>query len=206
LVERKGEKRPPEVLIARHCKTAWNSEQRLQGSVDLPLSPEGVAEAKSIALRLSGLGITRVITSSYRRASETAQIYADHLQVALHEHPGFREIDHGSWEGRSIPEMLNDPKCGYRQWIGDATSVSIPKSTESIYMAQERCVEALRNVILEYSNEIILVVMHKHIRALLQCALKGISLSEFGRQIDESLDPQKVPADQIERLYQVAKR
>jgi broad specificity phosphatase PhoE len=205
LKERRTLGRHSIVFFARHCSTEWNTERKLQGTKDLPLSPEGIKEASRMGLRLLELGITRVITSPYRRAYESAQIYAKQLNVPLEENPGFRELDHGNWEGRSIPEMLGDSNCNYARWLEDATRVSVPESTESIYMAQQRAMEALRDIVLKYPNETLLVITHKHIRALLQCALKGLPLSEFGRQIDDSLDPIQAPPEQIERLYQVVK-
>ncbi len=36
----------PTIYLARHCKTAWNSEGRVQGTKDIELSPEGAHDAE----------------------------------------------------------------------------------------------------------------------------------------------------------------
>ena len=45
--QRKTDTSPAKIYLARHCKTAWNLEGRLQGTVDLPLAEVGIEEAKT---------------------------------------------------------------------------------------------------------------------------------------------------------------
>ena len=40
-----------EVILIRHGVTAWNRQRRFQGSIDIPLEPEGHAEAEQAAGR-----------------------------------------------------------------------------------------------------------------------------------------------------------
>lgn len=81
------------IYLARHCTTAWNAEQRLQGTIDLPLADVGISEARANVPLICSLGVTRIVSSTARRAYETAQIYADALGVPLVSTPGLRELD-----------------------------------------------------------------------------------------------------------------
>ena len=40
------------LLLIRHCQSTWNSQGRIQGQQDPPLSTEGEAQAQAIAERL----------------------------------------------------------------------------------------------------------------------------------------------------------
>ena len=40
------------ILLARHGETPWNAEGRYQGQEDIPLSPTGEAQARSLGERL----------------------------------------------------------------------------------------------------------------------------------------------------------
>lgn len=200
MAERKKRGLAARVFIARHCRTQWNIEHRLQGTIDLPLSPEGRADALELVPHIERLGVERLVASPYRRARETAEIYANHLGIPLHIHPGFRELDHGQWEGKSIEELLEFTE--YPQWLSDPTGVSIPGSSESITTAQQRALEAMKDVSLRYGGSTILVVTHKHIRALLECGLQNVSLSNFESRIDESRSPREIPPEQILRLIE----
>lgn len=201
LINKDSFERLPRIYLTRHCKTKWNLERRLQGTMDLPLSNEGRAEAKELLPAIEVLGIERIISSPYKRAYETAKIFADHLNVPIHINHGFRELNHGVWEGKTLEELSKTTQ--YSEWLEDATSVIIPDSSESISMAQQRAIEALRDIALKYNNETLLIVTHKHIRAILQCGLQEIDLRFFGNQISESIQPQEIPIEQIIRLCKV---
>ena len=177
------------MFIARHCRTAWNLENRLQGSLDPPLCKEGRAEALANVPNVKSLGIRRIITSPARRAIQTARIYASQLHIAIEPHDGLRELDHGQWEGQSIDDLMNPSKSSYALWLEEPSSVEIPGGSENAASAQARIVEAVREIARRYPDERVLIITHKHIRALLACAFKGLPLTHFRSQIEEGILP-----------------
>ncbi|MFY0644235.1 MAG: histidine phosphatase family protein [Bacteroidia bacterium] len=181
-----------QVLLARHCKTQWNIEHKLQGSKDLPLSEIGISEAQKMTSSLNEYKITRIVTSNYQRAYETAQIYAKSLNVPLNVHTGLREIDHGDWEGKKMANLLEKEDSKYALWVKNPSKVSIPGGGESILMAKERVVEAYRDITYKYPEDIVLIVSHKHIRALLLCSIYNKSLDHFGKYIIDDIRPFKI--------------
>jgi len=94
------------IYLSRHCKTAWNLEGRLQGSVDLPLAEVGIEETKTNVAAVRSLGMNRIVSSTARRAYETAQIYGESLGLRVYKTARLRELDHGKWEGRKVSELL----------------------------------------------------------------------------------------------------
>jgi broad specificity phosphatase PhoE len=88
------------VWLARHGETDWNREERWQGHTDIALNDVGRAQARALAERLRGRGITRIHASDLRRARETAEIVAATLGGSdVVVDPGLRERSFGLFEG-----------------------------------------------------------------------------------------------------------
>jgi len=63
------------ILLVRHCQSQANSEGRIEGKGDSPLSDEGRAQAEAVAAFIAGhaLDDVRLIASSQARAIATAR-------------------------------------------------------------------------------------------------------------------------------------
>lgn len=110
------------LILIRHGETEWNSDRRIQGSVDVPLSEKGVAQAEALAETLAGEGETfdRVYTSDLQRSSHTGKILAERLGVeAVTASPLLRELHCGAWEGRAIDDLRTGESEAYERWLLD---------------------------------------------------------------------------------------
>jgi probable phosphoglycerate mutase len=108
------------LVIWRHGRTEWNATGRFQGQLDPPLDAEGNRQAMLVApllaATLPGQG-TVVVSSDLRRASETAQVLADLLDVPLRTDARLREHGLGSWEGLTRDEVADRYPDQYADWI-----------------------------------------------------------------------------------------
>jgi probable phosphoglycerate mutase len=96
----------PSLLLVRHGQSTWNASGRWQGQADPPLSPVGEAQAAHAALRLTGTGLTGVVSSDLARARRTAEIVAEALDLGrVAVDARLRERDVGEWEGLTRPEI-----------------------------------------------------------------------------------------------------
>lgn len=89
--------RSPRVFLVRHGATAWARDGRHTGRTDIPLLPEGEAEARAAAPRLAAEGFTMVLTSPLRRARETCALAGFGERAELE--PDLMEWDYGAYEG-----------------------------------------------------------------------------------------------------------
>jgi len=99
-----------EILILRHGKTSMNQDGRYQGRTDVPLCPEGEAEAVSLGVLPQ---VRKVYVSPMKRAVRTAELCfpnADRVPV-----PDFREMDFGIFEGLNYEEMTGNEE--YQKWV-----------------------------------------------------------------------------------------
>ncbi len=187
----------PTIYLARHCKTAWNSEGRVQGTKDIELSPEGIRDAELNLDAIRDLGVQQIVCSNAKRAMQTAAIYARGLGVPLQSSSRFCEFDHGEWEGQRIEDLLNLPNSSFRRWMEDSGSVLVLGGSETALSAQQRILEGLREISSTYDGKTVLLVSHKHILAILSCALKKYPLTQFRKEILESTLPYQLSIETV---------
>ncbi len=89
------------IALIRHGPTDWNTENRLQGHADRPLSDEGRAEVSKWRVPV-GFHCYDWVSSPLTRARETADLLR--LPVTRVE-PSIIEMDWGDWEGLNRAEL-----------------------------------------------------------------------------------------------------
>ncbi|MFT2093318.1 histidine phosphatase family protein [Acidiphilium multivorum] len=115
------------LLLARHGRTAWTGEGRYQGRSDLPLSPEGWADAAGLAAALSDEPLVSIYTSPLLRARQTAGcIAARRRGVAVIVDDRLAEIAFGDWEGRTQAEIRAATPEALRRWKRDPGGMRFP--------------------------------------------------------------------------------
>ncbi len=113
------------LILVRHAEPVDDMRGRCYGTLDVGLSERGAADAETVADRLSD-GYEIVYTSPRTRALETAKPLAAARGVPLEVDERLREIDFGSFEGRTYEEIeRTDPEL-FRAWMETPTSVRFP--------------------------------------------------------------------------------
>ena len=92
------------IYLIRHSETACNARGVVQRP-DTPLSARGTRQAERLAARLGDVGLTRIITSDYPRARQTATTLAPGGHIPLELTPLLRERDLGELRGRPYAEV-----------------------------------------------------------------------------------------------------
>ena len=90
--------------VARHGETIWNTQKRMQGHKDSPLSELGVRQAEWLAEGLCEVEFEAAYSSSSRRALQTARIIIGSRDVPVVPMDGLMEINLGEWEGLVFSE------------------------------------------------------------------------------------------------------
>ncbi len=92
--------------FVRHGQSHSNSEQRIQGHTESPLSPRGVEQANAAAEWFRPIGADRVFSSPLQRARDTAEPIllasgADTLEIL----PYLVELDTGIYTGKVFSDL-----------------------------------------------------------------------------------------------------
>jgi broad specificity phosphatase PhoE len=93
----------PVVYLARHGETAWTISHQHTGLTDLPLTPQGEAEATRLGQRLEGLTFASVLTSPLQRAVRTCELAG--FSSAAEIHRDLVEWNYGAYEGRTSADI-----------------------------------------------------------------------------------------------------
>ncbi|WP_030020605.1 histidine phosphatase family protein [Streptomyces monomycini] len=111
-----GSGRGRRIVLWRHGQTAWNLEHRFQGSTDIELTEEGVAQARRAARLLAALEPDAIIASDLRRAAATARELAAVTGLEITHDAGLRETYAGAWQGLTHQEIVARYGEQYAAW------------------------------------------------------------------------------------------
>ena len=110
------------LVLVRHGKTEWSSQNRFAGWADAPLSPAGAEEARGAGrvLAAAGYRFERAYTSYLSRAAETLEIILEELgRPALPVERSWRlnERHYGALQGENRAKMaLQHGNDSVAQW------------------------------------------------------------------------------------------
>ena len=94
-----------ELWLIRHGETEWSKTGQHTGRTDLPLTPNGVAQARELAHLLAGQTFGAVYTSPLQRASETCRLAGFAKPIV---DPGLQEWDYGAYEGKTSKDIRKE--------------------------------------------------------------------------------------------------
>jgi len=147
------------LYIVRHGETEWNSQGRIQGHTDIPLSEAGRQQAQYTAERLKNVNFDIAYSSDLSRTSETAEIILGKRNIQVNTLTSLREYNKGVFEGLTVEE--------YSQRYPDQYDASLindldfaPESGESIRDVSERMSEFGTFVKSQHLNDDVLIVGH----------------------------------------------
>ena len=119
-----------ELWLLRHGATEWALSGRHTGLTDLPLLPEGEAEARALAPVLARQRFAAVLVSPLQRARRTAELAGLGAQARVC--PDLQEWDYGRYEGITTA-AIREQVPGWTVW-----SHGCPDG-ESCPQVEERC-------------------------------------------------------------------
>lgn len=108
-----------QLILVRHGQTEHNVAGIAQGWGDSALSPSGREQVLRLASRLEAMQPTALYSSPLGRAKATAQAIADRIGLPVVELEGLREMNYGTWEGRSFLDVRREDEDIYQRWIND---------------------------------------------------------------------------------------
>src|SRR5258708_30870336 len=141
------------LYMLRHGETAWNTERRMQGTKDSPLTERGRLQAAAMrrALRRElerKPGPTIFLRSPLGRARETADIIGRELDLDAGEwrdDPRLAELSYGHWEGSSWKEIEVTHPTALTDWRADPHGYS-PPGAETHFKLRRRSSAVLAEI------------------------------------------------------------
>jgi alpha-ribazole phosphatase len=147
------------LLLIRHAEPAGWAKQVCHGALDVPLSDNGVIQARRIGDRLQDARLDAVYASPLRRAVATASAVAGSQGLTPVLRKDLAEIDFGALEGRTFEEIAASHPDLYAQWIREPTSVRFPGG-ESFEDLRGRVTSEVTRIRREHEGGSVAVVTH----------------------------------------------
>lgn len=165
------------ISTLRHAHTQYNAERRYAGSIDIPLSEAGIEDARRAAPKLVDIKFDMVITSTLKRAIQTAQILisesAPIIQNELCDERNFGIMEGLTWED---VQTLQPPVLMIN--VGNDLHTVNPKGGEPFEDVWERARKFHHRFSREYAGKNILVVSHGVFLQMFHGVLRGLNCIE----------------------------
>ena len=158
------------LILVRHGESSGNRDRIYATSPhDLPLTELGYRQAQEVAQRIAELFRPElVVTSAYRRASETARIIAGALALPLEIEPNLHEREIGAHRGREYDSFLTEPDYDPRRpWAWK------PDGGESYEDVRARVAPILDRLAAAHPAKDVIVVSHGGVMLCLWAYVAG---------------------------------
>jgi broad specificity phosphatase PhoE len=166
----------PRFILVRHGETVWNSERRIQGSLDPELSPRGRRQTGLLVARLPAhlrRPVAAIYASPLRRAAQTARQIAGALQRPVIHDADLREMFLGAWEGKTVAEIRAAFPGRYEQWLADPLAFP-PPGGEGLRAFERRVIGAMQRMQHGHPGEDLMVISHGGVIKALLCFALGL--------------------------------
>ncbi|MCL9666701.1 histidine phosphatase family protein [Curtobacterium albidum] len=154
--------RPGELVLVRHGETEWSKSGQHTGRTDIPLTENGIEQAKRAGRYLADRTFALALSSPLQRARDTAEL----VGVDPEPDEDLYEWDYGAYEGLTTPQIKVKRHGPWDLWTDGVPAGDTPgENAAEVRVRVERVLNRVRPVLAEGDDAI--VVAHGHVlRAL----------------------------------------
>lgn len=166
-----------ELWLVRHGVTDWNIEKRYQGSTDIPLNAEGIAQARAAALQLRGEQFAALYCSPMIRTRQTAHEISQVVGLPILTDERLREGCQGEWETLLLDE-IDQLYPGMREKRRLDPVHNSPPGGETMLQVAQRVAQAADDIARAHPGQKVLVVSHGMALAALISLARNLPLKD----------------------------
>lgn len=147
------------LYLIRHGLTASNSAGILQGQRDIPLSEQGLEQARLLGRRFAGVPLDALYCSALSRARQTAEQIGAAAGLSPEPLAGLNEIDMGQMAGLSFDQCRSQYPKESQAMERDMVRFAAPGG-ESTLQVYHRVAETLLNLAGRHPGQAVAAVSH----------------------------------------------
>ncbi len=184
------------LILIRSGSTDFDLQGRICGTLDIPLSEVGIAEAHAFAARLnagvtaarSSLGANTLATpisppvaiysSMAACAQETSRIIGRAVGLSPRRVADLWNLDQGLWQGMLVEDIRRKQPRVYRQWQENPWAV-LPPEGELLEHACNRVEAALEKLCKRHAGESIALVVPEPLDRIVRWLTAGESMGDL---------------------------
>ncbi len=160
----------PDVVLIRPGCTDFDEQNRIQGSLDLPLSRRGREQVDAVVRLLEGVRLDVVYSAPCEPARSTALAICHEVGATFKESTDFCNLNHGLWQGLQVDDVRRKYPKVFKQWQESPETVCLPEG-ETLAEAIERIEHGLRKCLKRKRN--VGIVASEPLATLIGCVLRG---------------------------------
>ena len=166
------------IILIRPGSTDFDEQGRIKGTLDMPLSEQGMRQAEQAAEALAPTGIEVVYSAPCQSALETAEMVANRLEVKVKRVDTLHNLDHGLWHGKLIEEVKQCQPKVYRMWQEQPETVCPPEG-ETLAAARLRVQKTLKRLLKKHKRGVLGIVVSEPLASIVRCCLQPGDLGDL---------------------------
>lgn len=157
------------IVIIRPGCTDYDEQQRIQGSLELPLNSRGRRQVEQLAEELADADLDAIYSDDSEPARSTATALGESLGVPVKWRDELRNLSQGLWEGLVVDDVQHKYPKIYKQWRDSPEKVCPPEG-EPVSEAVERIRKVLKRPIKRKSA--IGIIASEPLATLISCVVR----------------------------------
>lgn len=148
------------IYLVRHAQTEWNTQDKLQGHLDSPLTKSGKKAARLLGEKFKNINFDMIFSSDLLRAQRTAEIIVLEKKLAVQTTELLRERNYGEYDGKPAKSIETVNKMVSKLNAAKRYSYKHSEKLESDKEVVDRIIPFLREVSIANPGKTILIVSH----------------------------------------------
>ena len=166
------------ILLVRPGTTDFDEEDRIVGTLDIPLNVRGQAEIADLARQLRDQAIDLIYSAPDESARQSAQTLGEHLDVKVKVLAELRNLDFGLWQGLPVEEVRRKHKRLFKHWQETPCAIC-PPAGETVEDVAQRVRKALKPVLKRTQRGAVVIVAPDPLRQVIRCHLTDQDLAQL---------------------------
>lgn len=171
--------------LLRHGETVWNTQKKIQGLENSPLTQKGITKTKAWLSTLQQWEWDQIYASDLGRVKETVAILNEELPIPTYFDTRLREQNWGEWEGRTIASIKKNQGEDLARRVAMGWDFSAPGG-ESRASVRDRVFEVMHEITDTTPGKKTLIVCHQ---GIIKTILYHLSDRAFLPEEDSIIQP-----------------
>jgi broad specificity phosphatase PhoE len=154
-----------QLVLIRPGSTDYDVQERILGSLDIPLNERGLAEVAATVEQVRDKGMEMIFSPVSQPSLQTAEVIAKALQIKLKKIERLENLNQGLWQGMLVEDVRHKQPKVYRQWQEQPENVCPPEG-EMLGQADERVRNAIVKLLKRRKEGVIGLVLPEPLLSL----------------------------------------
>ncbi len=163
------------LILIRHGETLWNTQLRMQGSLDSDLTPKGELQIKALGEWMKEVPFDYLYCSDTPRAHKTAKALSKYTGHTLNFDKRLREKNLGIFEGLTSEEAREQYPEAFKLFKTAGANYVIDQG-ESTQQLLDRALEVIEEIRIRHPQKVLVAVTHGGVVRVLMKHVLGIPL------------------------------